>query len=167
MIAEPRYRAIKPANHGNLPLDGVGDSMEVHETQEKIHEAGHGNRGVAIVITVLAALLAICEMSGKSAQHESLARNIEASNIWAFFQAKTIRQTVLRAGADGFESIGPETNHGRAEQVTRRITRLRETADRYETEPSTNEGRQELMARARGAEAQRDKALSAYHLFEY
>jgi hypothetical protein len=143
--------------------------MEAHETHEKIHEAGHqhGNRGIAILITVLAALLAICEMSGKSAQHESLARNIEASNLWAFFQAKTIRQTVLRTGADGFETIGPESIPGRSEAVTRRIERWRQTADRYETEPSTNEGRVELAARAKAAEAVRDKSLAAYHLFEY
>jgi hypothetical protein len=143
--------------------------MEIQETQEKIHEAGHapGNRGVAILIVVLAAVLAICEMGGKQAQHESLARNIEASNLWAFFQAKTIRQTVLRAGADGFETIGPETISGRAEAVSHRIERWRQTADRYETEPATNEGRQELMARAKAAEAIRDKALAAYHLFEY
>lgn len=43
----------------------------------------------------------------------------------------------------------------------------RATAERYETEPSTNEGRKELIARAKNAEGQRDRALSAYHLYEY
>jgi hypothetical protein len=137
--------------------------MEVQETHERIHEAGHapGNRGIAILIVVLAALLAICEMGGKSSQHQSLATNIEASNLWAFFQAKTIRQTVLRTAADEFEAIGADAVPGRADAITRRIERWRQTAERYESEASTNEGRVELAARAKAAEAIRDKALAA------
>jgi Domain of unknown function (DUF4337) len=144
--------------------------MEVHEAHEKIHEAGHqqGFKGVAILITVLAALLALCEMSGKGAQHTSLAANIEASNLWAFFQAKTIRQTVLRAADQAFETLGPDiAPPGRAENYAKRIELWRQTVERYETEPSTQEGRTELAARAKIAEAKRDKALAAYHLFEY
>jgi hypothetical protein len=143
--------------------------MEIHETHEKIEEAGHqhGNKGVAILITVLAALLAICEMGGKSAQHTSLAANIEASNLWAFFQAKTIRQTVLRTADQVFETLGPDMAPARADHVAKRIELWRQTIARYESEPSTQEGRDELSARAKVAEARRDRALSAYHLFEY
>ena len=43
----------------------------------------------------------------------------------------------------------------------------RKTAQRYESEPETNEGRKELAARAKAKEESRDKALSAYHMFEY
>jgi curved DNA-binding protein CbpA len=55
----------------------------------------------------------------------------------------------------------------RADAVTKQIQRWRETAERYETEPPTQEGRRELMARAKAAEAARDHALAAYHQFEY
>jgi len=145
------------------------DAHEAHETHERIHEAAHphGNRRVAILIVVLAALLAICEMGGKGAQHESLARNIEAANLGAFYQAKTIRQTVLRVGSDAFAAIGADAIPGRAEPVGKTLERWKQTVERYESEPSTNEGRVELSRRAQAAEAVRDKALSAYHLFEY
>ena len=43
----------------------------------------------------------------------------------------------------------------------------RRTAQRYESEPETNEGRKELMARAKSKEAHRDRSLAAYHMFEY
>ena len=43
----------------------------------------------------------------------------------------------------------------------------RRTAQRYESEPETNEGRKELMARAKAKEAYRDRSLAAYHMFEY
>jgi hypothetical protein len=143
--------------------------MNIDEAHEKIHEAGaaHGSRGIAILISILAASLAICQMGGKNAQHISLAANIEASNLWAFFQAKTVRQTVLRTAADQFDAIGPEAIPDRADAMRIKTERWRATFDRYETEPSTQEGRVELAARAKTAEAVRDKALSAYHLFEY
>ena len=67
---------------------------------------GHGhvdtaNKKIALLVAVLAALLAVSEMSGKSAQTNGLSSHIDASNLWSFFQAKTIRQTTLRTAADG------------------------------------------------------------------
>ena len=141
---------------------------ETHETHEKIHEAGHRNKGIAILIAALAAMLAIAEMGGKSAQNSSVASNIEAANLWAFFQAKTIRQTTLRTAADSLEAIGTDSvAPARVDAVTKQIQRWRETAERYETEPPTQEGRRELMARAKAAEVARDRTLAAYHQFEY
>ena len=66
------------------------------------HGADHGggNKGIALLISVLALVLAFSETLGKSAQTAGLAYNIEASNLWAFFQAKTVRQTVLRTAAE-------------------------------------------------------------------
>jgi hypothetical protein len=126
------------------------------------------NKRVAILISILAALLAISEMSGKSAQTTALSNNIEASNLWAFFQAKTIRMTTLRTAAEGLElDITPDLPPARAEALKKRVDSWRATAQRYDTEPETGEGRQELAARAKTAEATRDRALSAYHQFEY
>lgn len=144
--------------------------METHHAVEKAEEVHHHdmkhadpfNKRVAILITVLAALLAIIEMGGKSAQTASMAANIEASNLWAFFQAKTIRQTVMRTAADQLEATA-----GLTDKQAAVVNKWRQTADRYETETSTQEGRKELAARAKIAEARRDRAAAAYHLFEY
>lgn len=142
--------------------------MEVHEAHEKIHEAGHSNKGVAILITVLAALLAISEMGGKSAQNNSVSANIEAANLWAFFQAKTIRMTTVRTAAEALDALGPgAATPDRAEIVAKRIAKWQAAAERYDTEPSTQEGRRELAARAKAAEDRRDHARAAYHQFEY
>jgi hypothetical protein len=126
------------------------------------------NKRVAILISVLAALLAITEMAGKGAQTTALAQNIEASNLWAFFQAKTIRMTTLRTAAEGLEiDITPDLPVPRAEALKKRVDSWRATAQRYDTEPETGEGRQELAARAKDAEAKRDRAMGAYHQFEF
>ena len=70
------------------------------EHEEKGHgKGGHGgghdsqNKRIALVISVLALFLAFSETLGKSAQTSALNFQIEASNLWNFFQAKTIRRT--------------------------------------------------------------------------
>ena len=66
------------------------------------HGAPHGteNKGVALLIAVLALFLAIAETAAKSAQTDALSANIEAANLWSFFQARTIRQTTVRTAAE-------------------------------------------------------------------
>ena len=136
--------------------------------------AGHGpehggpeNKKVALLIAVLALVLAFSETLGKGAQTMALSQNIEASNLWSFFQAKTIRMTVLRTAAEeaelGLQQIMlPKTK----EAIERRIAAWRKTAERYDSEPETREGRKELTARAKEAEKKRDYALAAYHHYE-
>jgi len=76
---------------------------EAHESMEHAEHAehaAHSNRGVALVIAILALFLSFSEMLGKSAQTEAIGANVEASNLWSFFQAKTVRQTVIRTFAE-------------------------------------------------------------------
>jgi hypothetical protein len=128
--------------------------------------AGHidpANKNVALLIAVLALVLAFSETLGKAAQTNALANHIEASNLWSFFQAKTIRQTTIRTAAEQLEAeSGPKAS----EAVKKQIDAWKKTAERYQSEPETNEGRKELMARAKEREAKRDRATAAYHNYE-
>jgi hypothetical protein len=128
------------------------------------HSHGHaehgGNKGVALLISVLALVLAFSETLGKGAQTSALALNIEASNLWAFFQAKTIRQTVLRTAAEDVEAAGA------SEAQKKQAAKWKETAQRYQSEPETGEGREQLAARAKEAEKKRDTSMAAYHHYE-
>ena len=133
---------------------------------------GHGhvdtsNKRIALLVAVLAASLAISEMGGKSSQTNALTSQVEASNLWNFFQAKTIRQTVLRTAADEAEATFKDNPQNIPAAMKAQSDRWRQTAQRYETEPETGEGRKELMARAKAKEAHRDTSLAAYHMFEY
>lgn len=132
------------------------------------HAADHGgNKGIALLISILALFLAIAETGAKSAQTEALSRNIEAANLWAFFQARTIRQTTVQTAGEMMElgrAMVEEAVHQAAMQ--RQVERWRERVARWESEPETGEGRRELMARARAAEARRDKAIDAYGKYE-
>ena len=55
------------------------------------------NRRVALLIAALALALALTEVAGDDAKTEAQMRNVESANLWAFFQARTIRQTVTTA----------------------------------------------------------------------
>jgi hypothetical protein len=135
--------------------------------------SGHGghidpsNKRVALLIAVIAAGLAFSETLGKSAQTVSLSQNIEASNLWSFFQAKTIRMTTLRTAAEALEVDVARERDARAKAaMEKRIAEWRQTAARYDSEPDTREGRKELAARAKEAEKRRDRSLAAYHQYE-
>lgn len=124
------------------------------------HVDHHDNKGVALLIAILALVLAFSETLGKSAQTAGIASNIEASNLWAFFQAKTIRQTVLRTAAEQ-AAAGVDSDKSK-----KQIDKWRETAQRYQNEPETGEGRDQLAARAKEAEKKRDRFMAAYHHYE-
>jgi hypothetical protein len=105
-------------------------------------------------------------MGAKSSQTEVLTEHVEATNQWGFFQAKTIRQTVLRTAAEEMEAQYKEAGNMPA-AVRTQIEAWRRTVARYESEPATNEGRKELSESAKAHAARRETARSAYHLFEY
>ena len=133
---------------------------------------GHGhidpsNRNVALLIAVLAAVLAFSETLGKGAQTAALSLNIEAANLWSFFQAKTIRMTTLRTAAESLEVEAAQMpNTAVRAALEKRIAEWRKTIARYESEPETQEGRKELAERAKTAEEQRNRTLAAYHQYE-
>ena len=63
------------------------------------------DRLIAVYIGVLAVLLAVCGVGGGNAMKDATARNIEAANTWAFFQAKNIRRHELRLQIAEFEVL--------------------------------------------------------------
>ena len=134
--------------------------------------SGHGhidpsNRKIALLIAVLAMVLALSETLGKSAQTASLSYNIEASNLWAFFQAKTIRMTTMRTAGEALEAELLLVSRAEARKaIEKRVADWKKTAARYDSEPETQEGRKELAARAKTAEEKRDRTLAAYHHYE-
>ena len=150
-----------------------------HEAEHQMqHEHGHGhgdakrgvesrNKKIALLIAVIALFLAFSETLGKSAQTAGLSYNVEASNLWAFFQAKTIRRTLVETAA---QAITLEANAAREEAMkapfAKQIDAWQKTAARYRSEPETREGSMELAERAKDAEHKRDTALAKYHHYE-
>jgi hypothetical protein len=142
----------------------MADARDAHDTLVDLKD--RGARRMALLIAGLAALLAVVQTIGDNAAQDALKFNIDASNLWSFYQAKTVRQTSVRTAAEMLEleldSVPPE----RKEAVAKRIEGWRATAARYESEPETNEGRKELVGRAKAAEDNRDKALATDNMYD-
>jgi Domain of unknown function (DUF4337) len=147
--------------------------MSAHESMEQAEQAEHAehasgkNRKIALLIAVIALFLALSETLGKAAQTESISKNVEASNLWAFFQAKSIRRTVVQATADQARlSLGVMGDDAAKAALQKQIDEWQKTAARYRSEPETGEGSEQLSERAKHAEHERDLATAKYHHFE-
>jgi small-conductance mechanosensitive channel len=137
------------------------------EHAEHAEHASGENKKIALLIAVLALFLAISETLGKGAQTESISKNVEASNLWAFFQAKSIRRTVVQTAADqGKLTLGAATDDAMKAAVQKQIDDWQKTAARYRSEPETGEGTEQLAEKAKHAEHERDEATAKYHHFE-
>lgn len=145
----------------------MAGAHEHAEHAEHVEHVAASNKKIAMLISVLALFLAFSETLGKSAQTAAISDNVAANDLWAFFQAKTIRQTVMRTAADAIKLdlptvADPTVKAAKEKQVD---TWLKIIA-RYEDEPKSNEGRKQLMARAQATEHKRDTAMARYHHYE-
>jgi len=143
---------------------------EISEAIEKAHEGEHAeffNKRIALVIAILALFLSFSETLGKGAQNEANTKNIEASDLWAFYQAKDIRRTVVTAAADqtGLLAAGLSDPAAKA-AIDKQIETWRAAAEHYESDPKAGNGRKELEEKARTAEEERDSSLAKYHHYE-
>ncbi|HXX26653.1 MAG TPA: DUF4337 domain-containing protein [Pseudolabrys sp.] len=146
--------------------------MSAHENLEHAEHAEHashgGNKKIALLIAVLALFLAFSETLGKSAQTQAITYNVETNDLWSFFQAKTIRSTIVGTAAERLQiEADLTTDAASKERFTRVIDTWKKTIARYNDEPETNEGRKQLAERAKQAEEKRELALARYHQYEF
>jgi hypothetical protein len=83
-----------------------------------------------------------------------LNNTIDANNTWAFYQAKSIKQTLAEMALENAKE-------------PKRIRELAAKIERYESDPKTGEGKKELMAKARHLEDERAVAKSRSPWYTY
>jgi hypothetical protein len=160
--------------------------MEAGDVAEQLMELKDGGEEdekfrsrVALMIAFMAMLLAITSLGGGNAAEDIMNHNIHASDTWAFYQAKNIRQTSYRIAAETLESemqlhgatITPEAR----DSLQRKIDQFKQTAARYESEPDPQapddplrgEGKKELSARAKDFADKRDRAQQQDPNFDF
>jgi predicted phage tail protein len=155
--------------------------MEAHEIAEQLdeHAAPHRHgaeerdwfrRLTGIYVGFVAMLLAIATLGGASATKEMLNANIHASDTYAFYQAKYLRQTQFQLAADRFDwlaSASPGLSAEARSTAAALVKRYRQTAAHAESDPQKGNGKQELLAKAREWEAAHDHAAAQVPNFEY
>lgn len=146
--------------------------MEVHHTQERLeqaehahHQGGKAGKRTALIIIILAVGLALIEMAGKEAQFASIEHNINVSDLYAFYQAKTIRGEILHAAVASAEVLAADPGD-RVGPRNEQVDTWKKAIERLDTEPSTGQGRKELLERAKVLEGVRDRESQSYHQLE-
>ena len=153
-------------------MAGPHENLEHAEhAQHAAHEGGRDNKKIALIISVLALCLAFSETFGKSAQTAALNLQIEASNLWNFMQAKTIRRTFTIVQGEAAKIEAATAEGTRKAALEKQIDEWTKTAARYQSEPEAGggkgEGTRELMRRALEKEKERDLQFNRYHNFEF
>jgi hypothetical protein len=141
-------------------------SETIEHAREGIEHAHalHGDstaRRIAVLIAILAAALALAEMGEKASQNAYLTQHVAAADEWAFFQAKTVRATVLAAEAGILANLPNAAEAGPQAE----IKRARDNEARMRDEPG-GDGTKQIAERAKAKEAARDEAFHRYHEFE-
>ena len=103
---------------------------------------------VGMVISVFALILAVNSWYGGKLSSITLNNTIAANDVWSFYEAKSIKQTLAEQSLD--DAI--------YRKDTKKIEQLEAKIARYESDPKTGEGKKELMAKAKKLEAERDYA---------
>jgi Domain of unknown function (DUF4337) len=141
-------------------------SEAIEHSVEEVHEhAAHGDgfaRGVAVLVSFLAAALALTGIAEKSSQNEYLAAHIAVSDDWSFFQAKNQRMTVRGAEASILQSLPNASDPA----IQARIKAAEDYVARAKDDPKGNDGLQQLADQAKEREHERDHALHRYHGYE-
>jgi hypothetical protein len=152
------------------------ESTEIAETIQGSDEAHSAEADASfrkytgIYLGIIAMLLAITSLGGSYATKVMLNANIQASDTYGFYQARNIRQTGYQLAADQLEAqlvAQPEMPEAAKAKIGETIKRFRARVDRYESDPSTGEGKKELLAKAQEWEAKRDHAATQDPNFDF
>jgi predicted phage tail protein len=158
-----------------------GANLEAHEIAEQLdeHAAPHHHGGeerdwfrrlTGIYVGFVAMLLAIASLGGAGATKEMLNANIHASDTYAFYQAKYLRQTDYQTAAEMLDWLATASSglapDARA-KATALVKRYRDTAAHDESDPKKGNGKRELLAKAKEWESARDHAAAQVPNFEY
>jgi hypothetical protein len=146
---------------------------EIHEDRAENQAAETFRNRAALLIATLAAVLAVGGLGGGNATDDMIANNIKASDTWAFYQAKNVRQTMYEIEAEKLKAelaAGGATAAGRP-AAEARLKDYEATVARYDSEPDSNdsskgEGKKELAAQAKIYEAAFDQASARDNNFD-
>jgi hypothetical protein len=157
------------------PADAAEMIGEVSEEKAE-HEAVNRFRSrAALLIALIAAVLAVGGLGGGNATDDMVINTIRASDTWAFFQAKNVRQTGYELAAERLEDELASSSGAARVPIERRLAAYRAQIARYDSEPdpaapndpTAGEGKRQLSARARAFEEARETAMARDDNFDW
>ena len=133
---------VERVEEAEVPLEGLQE--RVHHSAE--HSDAAWISWVALSTAILAVLAAIAGLlSGKHA-NEAMMSQIEASDQWSYYQAKSIKASVLDAKMS-LATMADEKDRAKAMRYEEEQSEIKSEAERKQTEAKANFHRHEVYAR--------------------
>lgn len=160
------------------------DSADAAELISEIREERAENEAeetfrnrAALLIAIFAMLLAVGSLGGGNVAEDMVHANIKASDTWAFYQAKNVRQTAYRLAVDEMklQLASPALSPEERAALQQNVEKYEQTITRYDDEPDPaapgdtlrGEGKKQLSAQARSYERMRERAGEQDSNFDY
>ena len=122
-----------------------------HLQEEIDHHAEHGGAPwiswVALSTAILAVLAAIAGLLSGHHANEAMMNQIEASDQWGYYQAKSIKASVLEAKMT-LAASATEKDKEKAAQYQEEQSEIRREAEHKQTEAKANFHKHEIFARS-------------------
>ncbi len=146
--------------------------METTEIADSLREAkdeANLDRRIAIYIAFLAVLLSICSVGGGNASKDATRTNIQASDTWAFYQAKHQRETAYKLAAEGLRLrlSEPGLPDATRKEIEKTLAAYNAEIVHLDSDAQKGEGKKELAAKAKDFENERDTALRRDPYFDF
>ncbi len=127
------------------------------------------DKKVALIIAILALFLALAEAGAKNAEHRSTEQNIEASDLFNFYQAKKVRSTVIETALESLEATAPVVGDDKARAtIEKQISTWKNTVAQFEKDAKKPEDSLEaIQERAKAATEGRELSNRKLAHFEY
>jgi hypothetical protein len=160
------------------------DSADAAELISEIREERAENEAedkfrnrAALLIAIFAMLLAVGSLGGGNVAEDMIHANIKASDTWAFYQAKNVRQTAYRLAVDEMklQLASPALSPQARAALQQNVEKYEQTIARYDDEPDPaapaesmhGEGKKQLSVQARSYERDRERAGEQDSNFDY
>jgi hypothetical protein len=152
---------LLPPGEGRNAVVEPADIPETHH--EHHHASGEDDfrKLAGIYVGAVAMLLSITSLGGSSATKEMLAANIRASDTYAYYQAKYLRESAYEIAATQLETVlaaAPQMPQAARDKAAAAIARYRAAAAREGSDELTGRGKKALMSEARRWEQRRARA---------
>ena len=102
----------------------MADAPELPEAKDPFE------RSIAMSIAIMAVVLSFISTKGDNAKTDAILKTSEASNQWAYFQAKSIKQSLSKMESDVLELTTAAANP----ETVKKIADLKAKAEEYEKE---------------------------------
>jgi hypothetical protein len=119
----------------------MADAPEIPEANNPF------DKQVALTIAILAICLSFIENLGDNAKTDAIIKTNEASNQWAYFQAKSIKGGMAEVHADLLSRLSGATP---AEGTKEKLTQLAQQVAKYGTEKAEIQKKAEELQQAAG-----------------